>query len=41
MVAAEQDNIVHGRGAEMLDMIGHFLELTRMDRDYEGFRERA
>ena len=41
MVAATQDNIIADSGAEMLDLIGRFLELAREDGDYEGFRERA
>ena len=41
VVAAAQDNIIADSGAEMLDLIGRFLELAREDGDYEGFRERA
>ena len=41
VVAATQDNIIADSGAEMLDLIGRFLELAREDGDYEGFRERA
>ena len=41
VVTATQDYIVHESGAEMLDLIGRFLELAREDGDYEGFRERA